>query len=43
MEHRASLVLGLVFNALRPRPKTDPWRLGHSYACRALSLPMADR
>jgi len=43
MEHRAGVVSELVFGALDPRPKTDPWRLGHSYACRALSLPVADR
>jgi hypothetical protein len=43
MEHCASVVSGLVFDDLNPRPKAGPWRLGHSYACRALSLPVADR
>ena len=43
MGQGASIALGLVFDALKPRPKADPWRLGHFYACRALSLPVADR
>jgi hypothetical protein len=43
MEHRTSVVSGLVIGALNPRTKIDPWRLGHSYACRALGLPVADR
>ena len=34
---------GLVYGAFEPRLRTDFSRLGHSYAGRALSLPLADR
>ena len=43
MDHRARTIPGLVYGTLKRRLKTDLSRLGHSYARRALGLPMADR
>jgi len=43
MDRRRRVDLGLVYGAFEPRLRTDLSRLGHSYAGRALSLPLADR
>jgi hypothetical protein len=43
MDHGARVIPGLVYDAVSPRPETDLSDLGHSYARRALGLPIADR